>query len=82
MEAILDEIKRISWGINPKIWFGINLLSKNIDVRPGELRMVLERDINLESRYILISKPKEGLKDFGKYAYLDEEDISFHCCPK
>jgi hypothetical protein len=38
--------------------------------------MVKERDINLESGYILIRKPKEGLKDFGKYAYLDDEDIA------
>ena len=76
LEAILDEIKRISWAINPKIWFGINLLTKNIDVRPGELRMVKEKDINLESGYILIARPKEGLKDFGKYAYLDDEDIA------
>ena len=75
--AILDEIKRISWDINPKIWFGINLITKNIDVRPGEMRMVKEKDINLESGYILISKPKEGIKDFGKYAYLDEDDIAF-----
>ena len=76
LEAILDEIRRISWNINPKIWFGINLLTKNIDVRPGEMRMIKERDINLESGYMLISKPKEGLKDFGKYAYLDEDDIA------
>lgn len=65
LESILDEIKRISWSINPKIWFGINLLTKNIDVRPGEMRMVKEKDINLESGYILISRPKEGFKDFG-----------------
>jgi len=77
LENILDEIKRISSDINPKIWFGINLLTKNINVRPGEMRMVKEKDINLESECILISKPKEGLKDFGKYAYLDDEDISF-----
>ena len=76
LEAILDEIRRISWNINPKIWFGINLLTKNIDVRPGEMRMVKEKDINLESGYMLISRPKEGLKDFGKYAYLDEDDIA------
>ncbi|GAB6908673.1 conserved hypothetical protein [Desulfosarcina cetonica] len=75
IEAILNEIKQIPWAVNPKIWFGINLLTKNIDVRPGEMRMIKEKDINLESGYILISRPKEGLKDFGKYAYLDENDI-------
>lgn len=39
--------------------------------------MIKEKDINLESGYILISKPKERINDFGKYAYLDDEDIAF-----
>ena len=25
----------------------------------------------------MIAKQKEGMKDFGKYAYLDEDDIAF-----
>ncbi len=75
LEKILDEIKRISWDINPKIWLGIKLLSTYIKIRPGEMRMVKERDINLEAIYILIKEPKEGTSDEGKYAYLDEEDI-------
>jgi integrase len=75
LERILDEIERISWDINPKIWLGIKLLSTYIKIRPGEMRMVKERDINLEAKYILIKEPKEGTSDKGKYAYLDEEDV-------
>ena len=74
-ENILEEIRKISWSINPKIWLGIKLLSTYIKVRPGEIRMVKEKDINLEAGYILIRKPKEGIKDHGKYVFLDEEDI-------
>jgi hypothetical protein len=75
LEAILMEIKRISYHINPKIWLGIKLLATYIKVRPGEMRMIKERDINLESGFIIIKEPKEGTRDTGKYAYLDEEDI-------
>lgn len=75
--AVLSEIKRISWDINPKIWFGINFLTENISVRPGELRMIKEQDINLGSEFILISKPKEGSGDSGKHIPLEKHDIEF-----
>jgi len=76
LENILDEIKRISWDINPKIWFGVKLLSTYIKIRPGELRKVKERDINLQAGHIIIKQPKEGTRHEGKYAYLDPEDIN------
>ena len=74
-QAIIDEVKSISWGVNPRIWLGIKLLATYIKIRPGEMRSVRERDINLESGYIHISHPKEGSKKQGKYAHLDAEDI-------
>ena len=37
LENILEEIRKISWSINPKIWLGIKLLSTYIKVRPGEM---------------------------------------------
>ena len=75
-QAIIDEVKRISWDVNPKIWLGIKLLATYIKIRPGEMRDVRERDINLESGYIHIPHPKEGSKKQGKYAFLDGEDIA------
>jgi len=72
---ILDEIKKISWSTNPKIFIGIKILSTYIKVRPGELRQIKEGDINLESGYILIKRPKEGTNGQGKYIDLDQEDI-------
>ena len=34
---ILDEVRRISYEVNPKIWLGIKWLSTYVNVRPGEL---------------------------------------------
>jgi hypothetical protein len=75
-QAILNELKRISFHINPKIWFGINLLSKNIDVRPNEIRTILELEISSKSGLITI--PGERTKDGNpKHILLDDEDIEF-----
>jgi integrase len=74
-QAIIDDVKQVSWDVNPKIWLGIKLLATYIKIRPGEMRSVRERDINLESGYIHIPNPKEGSKKRGKYAHLDPEDI-------
>ena len=74
-QAIIQEVKRISFGIEPKIWLGIKLLATYIKIRPGEMRNVRERDINLESGFIHIPHPKEGSRKNGKFAYLDIEDV-------
>ena len=74
-QAIIEEVKRISFAIEPKIWLGIKLLATYINIRPGEMRNVRERDINLESGFIHIPHPKEGSNKRGKFAYLDSEDI-------
>ncbi len=74
-QAIISEVKRISFNIDPKIWLGFKLLATYIKIRPGEMRNVRERDINLESGFIHIPHPKEGSNKRGKFAYLDAEDI-------
>jgi len=71
-QRILDEIYRISHHINPKIWLGIKLLATYVKIRPGELRSVLERHIDLENGVIIIPHPKEGKP---KYAFLSEQDV-------
>jgi integrase len=57
--AVLNELKRISWNYNPKIWLGIWLLANYPRVRPGELRTIRERDIDLKAGYLVIPDPKE-----------------------
>ncbi|MBU2551835.1 MAG: tyrosine-type recombinase/integrase, partial [Proteobacteria bacterium] len=56
---ILDEVKRISYEVNPKIWLGIKWLSTYVNVRPGELIQIKEGDILLDQGMILIPHPKE-----------------------
>jgi integrase len=58
-EEILDEIQRISWDINPKIWLGIKFLCTYISIRPGELVKIKESDLDIENGYIIIEQPKE-----------------------
>jgi len=74
-QSIIEEVKRISYHIEPKIWLGIKLLATYIKIRPGEMRSVRERNINLESGFIHIPHPKEGSRNQGKFAFLDTEDI-------
>jgi integrase len=58
-QAIIEEVKRISWQHNPRIWLGIKLLSIYPRVRPGELLNVKEGHINLTENWIVFPHPKE-----------------------
>jgi integrase len=58
-EAILEEVHRISYHINPKIWLGIKWLCTYISIRPGELVKIKEKHLDLENGYIIIPHPKE-----------------------
>ncbi|MBU0972877.1 MAG: hypothetical protein KKC20_19685 [Proteobacteria bacterium] len=71
-KKILDEVWRISKDINPRIWLGIKLLSMYPKARPGEMRNVQEKDINIKDEWIFFPDPKEG--DKGKFVHLATED--------
>ncbi|MGB3222497.1 MAG: hypothetical protein WBB23_06830 [Desulforhopalus sp.] len=58
-QAILEEVKRISWDLNPRIWLGIKLLSMYPRIRPSELLNVKEGHINLQENWIVFPQPKE-----------------------
>ncbi|MGL1932156.1 MAG: hypothetical protein OCC45_10395 [Desulfotalea sp.] len=58
-QLIIDEVKRISYEKNPRIWLGITILSLYPRVRPSELLNVREQDINLNEMWIVFPKPKE-----------------------
>jgi integrase len=62
--AVLDEIKQLSYHINPRTWLGIKLLSIYPKVRPGEMLNVKEGHINLQENWILFPDPKEGIPKF------------------
>lgn len=79
-QAVLDEIYKISYHINPKIWIGIKFLSTYISIRPGELINIKEKHIDFESGYIFIPDPKEKKP---KAVPLIPEDIQlFSSIPK
>lgn len=71
-QAIIDEVKRCSFNINPKIWLGIKWLATYISIRPGELIRIVEGDFDLRNKLVLIPDPKEKRP---KYVPLLDEDI-------
>lgn len=58
-EAIITEVKRISYHINPKIHLGIRWMSIYIAARPGEITKLLEKDIDVKMGTLIIPHPKE-----------------------
>jgi integrase len=58
-ERILDEIHRISFDFNPRIWLGIKWLCTYISIRPGELIKLREGDIDLGNGYLILTDTKE-----------------------
>lgn len=68
---ILEEVRRTAT-FNPRIYIGILFLSTYINVRPGELVSIRERDIDLNNGRILIRESKTGEP---KYVYLLDDDI-------
>lgn len=72
-QAIIEEVKRISWDANPKIWVGIKWLATYYEVRPGELIRVKEKDFNYETGTLFIRHTKTGE---GRIVYFLPEDIA------
>ena len=58
-QDIIEEVKRISYGVNPKIWIGIKWLSTYISIRPGELLDIKEGHFDLNLGVVVIPHPKE-----------------------
>ncbi|MBW1818237.1 MAG: site-specific integrase [Deltaproteobacteria bacterium] len=71
-QAIIQEVKKISFQTNPKIWLGIKWLATYFNIRPGELLNIKEGDIDLKQGEILIPHPKEKRP---KFVYLLPEDL-------
>ena len=59
-ETVIEEVRRISYHVNPKIWLGIRWLSIYIAARPGELLRMKEEDIDLGMGALIIPHPKEN----------------------
>lgn len=56
-ESIINMVYELSKDINLKIWFGIDLLSTYVNLRPGDLLKIRERDIDLHHGSITVIHP-------------------------
>ena len=74
-QAILEEVKRISWDRDPKIWLGIRWLTIYVALRPGDLLRLTEEDVNTDEGYLRILRPTKSAKP--KYVPLLPDDRSF-----
>lgn len=53
-QAIIAEVKRITYKQNPKTWLAIRMLSRYFHIRPGELMRITEGNINLQIPALLL----------------------------
>jgi integrase len=58
-QSIIDEVYRLTYETNPKVWLGIKWLATYISIRPGELLNLKEKDIDIKLGYFIIPHPKE-----------------------
>lgn len=58
--AIIENVREQSEDKNPKIWFGIELLATYVNLRPGDLLRIKEKDINLGHGVITIHFPTKS----------------------
>ena len=69
---IIDKVKELTWDRNPRIWIGIKWLAIYVAIRPGEMRNLRERDIDVNG-FFVIPSPKEKKP---KMVPMLEEDIA------
>ena len=60
---IIDEVKRISYDYNPKIWLGIRWLSIYVKMRPIEMLRIKEKHVNINGCLVI---PPESTKERNK----------------
>lgn len=58
--AIIEKVYENTYSINPKIWFGIDLLATYVNLRPGDLLKIKEKDIDTEHGIITIHFPTKS----------------------
>jgi len=72
-QDIINEVHRISYDINPKIWLGIKLLATYVSIRPGELIKLQEWQIKTDAKMFLVNEKKENISKM--IPMLDEDAI-------
>jgi hypothetical protein len=62
-EKVITKIKEISYGINPKIWLGIDMLATYTALRPDDLRRVFESSLD-KNGWLTIHNPTKRKNKF------------------
>lgn len=63
-QEIIEEVKRISQRVNPKIWIGIMWLSRYYAIRPVEMLHIKEGDFDFEAGGVNVKYNKEEKPKF------------------
>ena len=58
--AIIEKVKENTLNINPKIWVGIDMLATYVNLRPGDLLKIKEKDIDITNGIITIHFPTKS----------------------
>lgn len=64
--AIMDQIAKLSWAHNPKVWFGIDILRTYTSLRPGDLTKITEFDMDVTNGTLTVMRPTKRKKDLQK----------------
>ncbi|MEW5736880.1 MAG: hypothetical protein AB1921_18695 [Thermodesulfobacteriota bacterium] len=63
--AIIEEVRRLTWDDNPKTWLAIRWLSIYVSLRPADILTLRERDVDPDAGVIVVpraSKTRGGAK--------------------
>lgn len=74
--AIIEKVREMSESKNPKVWFGIDLLATYVNLRPGDLLKIKEKDIDLEHGVITIHYPTKS-KNKKKTVRLLQDHLNY-----
>jgi hypothetical protein len=75
-QAIIEEVKRISFDIEPKIWLGIKLLATYIRSVQGKCEMFGNATLTLSPDSFTSPIQRKGHERTANLPYLDAEDIA------
>jgi hypothetical protein len=70
-EQIITKVKEISEHVNPKIWFGIDMLATYTALRPDDLRRVYENSLD-RSGILIIHNPTKKKNKFKTIRLIED----------
>ncbi len=70
-EAIIQKVFDMTFDLNPKIWLGVDLLATYVNLRPGDLLKLKERDVDLVHGELVFHYPTKKKNKLKKTRLLD-----------